>query len=153
MNQLWVTVPKAWNDSQYKMNNNNDIRWQQRFQNFNKAFKYLQDTLTIKDPSDAERAGIIQFYEVAFELAWKTLKDFLTAEGFSVKSPREAIKTAFQNGYINKGDLWINALDSRNLSAHTYDEAMARELVQNIKTIYFPLLKDFEEWGKQKIQE
>lgn len=135
------------------MNNHKDIRWQQRFQNFNKAFKYLQDTLTIKAPSDAERAGIIQFYEVAFELAWKTLKDFLTAEGFSVKSPREAIKTAFQNGYINNGDLWINALDSRNLSAHTYDEAMAQELVQNIRTIYFPLLEDFEEWGKRQIHE
>ncbi|WP_010419549.1 nucleotidyltransferase substrate binding protein [Anaerophaga thermohalophila] len=135
------------------MDKPNDIRWQQRFQNFNKAFQYLKDTLTIKEPSDAERAGIIQFYEVAFELAWKTLKDFLTAEGFSVKSPREALKTAFQNDYINNGDLWINALDSRNLSAHTYDEAMAKELVENIKTIYFPLLEDFDEWGKQQINE
>lgn len=135
------------------MNDNKDIRWQQRFQNFNKAFNYLKDTLKIENPSDAERAGIIQFYEVAFELAWKTLKDFLTAEGFSVKSPREAFKTAFRNGYINHGDLWINALDSRNLSAHTYDEAMAQELVENIKTIYFPLLEDFEKWGKQQTND
>jgi len=135
------------------MNGNKDIRWQQRFQNFNKAFKYLKDTLKIENPSDAERAGIIQFYEVAFELAWKTLKDFLTAEGFSVKSPREALKTAFRNGYINHGDLWINALEERNLSAHTYDETMAQELVENIKTIYFPILEDFEKWGKQQTND
>lgn len=135
------------------MNGYKDIRWQQRFQNFNKAFQYLKDTLKIEEPSDAERAGIIQFYEVAFELAWKTLKDFLTAEGFSVKSPRDSLKTAFQNGYINNGGLWINALDSRNLSAHTYDESIAQELVQNIRTIYFPLLEDFQEWGNQQIND
>ena len=87
---------------------------------------------------------------MAFELAWKTLKDFLTAEGFTVKSPREALKTAFRNGYINHGDLWINALDSRNLAAHTYDEAMAQEMVENIKATYFPLLQEFDEWGKQQ---
>lgn len=135
------------------MNGYKDIRWQQRFQNFNKAFQYLKDTLKIEEPSDAERAGIIQFYEVAFELAWKTLKDFLTAEGFSVKSPRDSLKTAFQNGYINNGGLWINALDSRNLSAHTYDESIAQKLVQNIRTIYFPLLEDFQEWGNQQIND
>ncbi len=130
---------------------NKDIRWQQRFQNFQKAFSYLSEALKIEDPSDAERAGIIQFYEVAFELAWKTLKDFLIEEGFTVKSPRDAIKTAFQNGYIHNGHLWINALDSRNLSAHTYDEAMAEELKENIKTTYFPLLKALKQWGEQQI--
>ena len=50
---------------------NKSTRWQQRFENFEKAYKLLERTLQIKNPSEAEKGGLIQFYEVAFELAWK----------------------------------------------------------------------------------
>lgn len=69
-----------------------DFRWHQRLQNFSRANGLLQESLKISSPSVLERAGIIQFYKMAFELAWKTLKDFLTEQGFEVASPRQAIK-------------------------------------------------------------
>jgi len=59
-----------------------DIRWKQRFVYFSKAFKLLEQTIAIKKPSEAERAGLIQFFKMAFELAWKVLKDNLEEEGF-----------------------------------------------------------------------
>lgn len=80
-----------------------DIRWKQRFQNFEKAFKLLEQTTPIDAPSIAERAGLIQFFEMIFELAWKLLKDFLEEEGFVVKSPRDTVKQAFQAEYIKDG--------------------------------------------------
>ncbi|TCO06910.1 nucleotidyltransferase substrate binding protein [Natronoflexus pectinivorans] len=129
---------------------NTDIRWKQRFENFEKAFRQLNASLRISDPNETELAGIIQFYEITLELAWKTLKDFLVLEGFDVKSPREAIKTAFQNGYISKGEIWIDALDSRNLSVHTYDEEMANQLTENIRNVYYPILDAFMQWGQQQ---
>ncbi len=55
--------------------NNKEIRWKQRFINFEKAFMLLERTLKIKTPSEAEKGGIIQFYEVAFEISWKLIKD------------------------------------------------------------------------------
>ena len=58
---------------------NKNIRWQQRFSNFEKSFSQLNKAIKIKTPSDTERAGLIQFFEISFELAWKTLKDFLEA--------------------------------------------------------------------------
>ena len=131
---------------------NSDVRWQQRFDNYRNAFARLETALGIEGPSVTEQAGIIQFFEVSFELAWKVLKDFLVAEGFEVKSPREAIKTAFQSGYIHQGELWIHALDSRKLSVHTYDEAMAAELTENIRTLYFPILMGLKEWGELQIK-
>lgn len=82
---------------------NRGIRWQQRFRQFEKAFALLQAAIAINKPSVVERAGLIQFFEMAFDLAWKLLKDFEEAEGFSVKSPRDAIKQAFQAGIINQG--------------------------------------------------
>ncbi len=132
---------------------NIDIRWQQRFDNFEKAYGRLSVALMITNPSDTERAGIIQFFEITIELVWKTLKDFLISEGFEVKSPREAIKTAFQNGYINDGNVWIDALNNRNLSVHTYDEEMAKELTEKIRAQYFPIIKSFKEWGEQQTSQ
>ena len=72
--------------------------------------------------SDLEKADVIQIYEFTFELAWKTLKDLLEEVGFEVKTPRDSIKTAFQNGIIDNGDIWIDMLEKMNLMLHTYDE-------------------------------
>lgn len=54
-----------------------DVRWKQRFQNYEKAIFYLQESIRRIDLSDLERAGVIQIYEFTFELAWKTIKDYL----------------------------------------------------------------------------
>ena len=59
---------------------NKSTRWQQRFENFEKTYRLLERTLQIKNPSEAEKGGLIHFYKVAFELAWKMLKDYLVAE-------------------------------------------------------------------------
>ena len=47
------------------VNPNQDIRWRQWFQNYEKTYQLLKRTLTIKSPSEAERAGLIQFFEIA----------------------------------------------------------------------------------------
>jgi nucleotidyltransferase substrate binding protein (TIGR01987 family) len=120
---------------------NKDIRWVQRFQNFEKAFLLLQETVQIKGPSVTERAGLIQFFEMTFELAWKLLKDYEEEEGFVIKSPRDAIKQAFQTNIINEGHTWIDALEDRNLTSHTYHEKIAVEVEEKIRNKYFPVLK------------
>ena len=117
-----------------------DIRWQQRFAQFEKAFSLLQSAIAIEKPSIVERAGLIQFFEMAFELAWKLLKDFEEAEGFMVKSPRDAIKQAFEADIIAQGHDWIDALEDRNLTTHTYNEETAIHVERKIRTRYFPLL-------------
>ncbi|ACH37779.1 nucleotidyltransferase substrate-binding protein, HI0074 family [Citrifermentans bemidjiense Bem] len=118
-----------------------DIRWQQRFNHFEKAFLLLRDAVAIPVPSVVERAGLIQFFEMAFELAWKVLKDYEEAEGFSVRSPRDAIKQAFEAGMVTEGHDWIDALEDRNLTTHTYNEATAQAVEEKIRHKYFPLLE------------
>ncbi len=118
-----------------------DIRWKQRFQNFDKAMTHLVAALTKKDLSDLEKAGVIQIYEFTFELAWKTLTDFLEGKEVVVKYPRDTIKEAFKYELIEDGDLWIDMLDKRNLMAHTYDEATAALAFKLIDEKYFNALK------------
>lgn len=126
-----------------------DVRWKQRFQNFDKAFKRLTDAIQIirNDPDNVLlQAGLIQTYEFTFELAWKTLKDYLEMEGFTVPSLRATLRQAFQCGYIQQGDVWLKALNDRNLTAHTYDDEVAKEVIADIQQTYYFLLKDLHQW-------
>ena len=66
--------------------NDNDLRWQQRLQNFTKAISQLEDACQLETYTDLERAGLVQIFEFTFELAWKTLKDLLQYEGYEEKS-------------------------------------------------------------------
>lgn len=122
------------------MDNLKEVRWKQRFENFDKSYKLLKKYSNQKITTELERAGIIQFFEMTFELAWKVLKDYLEAEGYSVKSPRETVKQAFQIGLIEDGHIWIDALSNRNLTTHTYDEALAEKMTKEILNSYLPEL-------------
>lgn len=84
-----------------------DIRWKQRFQNYEKAYLRLKEGAEMLscDPSNfLMQAGLIQMFEFTFELAWKVMKDFLESEGFQVASPKSTIRQAFQSGYISNAD-------------------------------------------------
>lgn len=118
-----------------------DIRWKQRFQNFEKALARLEAALAKKNLSDLEKAGVIQIYEFTFELAWKTLKDFLEAKEVVVKYPRDTVKEAFKYEIVEDGDLWIDMLEKRNLMSHTYDEATAALAFKLIDEQYFKALQ------------
>lgn len=119
-----------------------DIRWKQRFSNYNKATMQLTEFIEKGELNKFEVQGLIQCFEYTFELAWKTMKDYLEQEGFEVKSPRGTIQTAFQIQLITDGHTWIDALNKRNLMAHTYDEEVAKEAEQLIKQKYYPMIKE-----------
>lgn len=123
------------------MENLKEIRWKQRFENFDKSYKLLKKYSNIPITTELERAGIIQFFEMTFELAWKVLKDYLESEGYTVKSPRETVKQAFQIGLIDNGHVWIDALSNRNLTTHTYDEELANKMTNEIISTYLPELE------------
>lgn len=131
-----------------------DVRWEQRFQNFTKAMQHLENALQIPNPDIVQKAGIIQFFEMSFELAWNTVKDYLQEQGFvDIKSPRGALKKAFEIGLIENGHDWMDLLLDRNLTAHTYDEQKATDMEQLIQNKYFPLLKELLLSFNKKLDE
>ena len=133
---------------------NKDIRWIQRFNNFNKAIFHLENALQIINPDITQKAGIIQFFEMSFELAWNMIKDYLEEQGFTdIKSPRAALKKAFEIGIIENGHDWMDLLQDRNLTAHIYDEQKANEMGLLIRNKYFPILKALQNTFKLKKDE
>ncbi len=121
---------------------NTNIRWKQRLNNFEKAVRYLGDAVKRKTEEDIIlRAGLIQFYEMTFELAWNTLKDYFESEGFNnLKSPRSVIKKAFETGLIEEGHTWMIMLENRNITSHAYDETASKQIENAIKNNYSALL-------------
>ncbi len=112
-----------------------NIRWQQRFQNFEKAHSVFQRRIKEfrnESQNEAYQMALIQAFEVVVELSWKTLKDYLANEGAPVNSPKEVIRQAFQFDIIDKGEDWMEALAKRNLTTHTYDEAIFNEVIDFI---------------------
>lgn len=116
-------------------------RFAERFKQFERTFLLLKDAIEIKNPNLIEKAGIIKIFELAFELSWKTLKDYEEeTEGFETPSPSKAIKRAYQTNIIADGRAWLEALNDRNLTVHTYNEATAMQVDQNIRNKYYPLI-------------
>lgn len=129
------------------------VRWRQRYQNLNKAFKQLQEGINIVTPSKIEIQGIIQSFEFTFELSWKTLKDYLEAQGVLCMFPREVIKQAFHHGILKDGEIWLEMLNKRNLLAHTYDERLALEAYRLISTGYYMQIQRLTNWFAGQLDE
>jgi nucleotidyltransferase substrate binding protein (TIGR01987 family) len=117
-----------------------DIRWQQRFSNYQKALSQLQKFIDKGDLSDLEKQGLIKAFEYTYELAWTTLKDFLTYRGQAdIFGSRDAIRKAFNANLIKDGEGWMDMLQSRKKTSHTYNEEIAEEIATAITTKFYPL--------------
>lgn len=122
---------------------NKDIRWQQRFINFNKAFNQLAKFIKHEELNEMEEQGLIKAFEYTYELSWKTLQDLLRDKGYrQIAGPKPVIEQSFQDGYISNGKGWMRMHQSRNLASHTYDEETAAEIIKGIRSEYFLLLQD-----------
>ena len=128
------------------MNMDKDIRWEQRFDNFKRAFTLLREILESTDDicslEPIVKEGIIQRFEYTFELAWKTLNDKMSFDGLKTDkvSPKYVFKTAFQSKYIDSIDTWLAMTNDRNLMSHTYDFSKFDEVLIRLKNDYYPLL-------------
>jgi nucleotidyltransferase substrate binding protein (TIGR01987 family) len=129
-----------------------DIRWKQRFQNFERAFLQLKaPVMEVENLSDLEKEGLVQRFEYTFELAWKTLKDYLQEQAVDVRFPREVIKESFHYGLIDDGELWMDMLAKRNMMAHTYEDAAFRQAVSDIVSSFYPAITSLYHYLRQKI--
>lgn len=119
---------------------NKDIRWIQRFNNYQKALKQLQEAMelmTERSLSSLEKQGVIKAFEFTHELAWKTLKDFLESKGnTNIYGSKDATREAFKLGIIIDGEIWMEMIKSRNLTSHTYDESTVDEIIKQITGFY-----------------
>ena len=81
---------------------------------------------------------MIQAFEFTHELAWNTLKDFLVSRGVqNLYGSKDVTRTAFNTELIQNGEAWMDMIQSRNLTSHSYDEATAAQIASAIRGTYF----------------
>ena len=132
---------------------NSEIRWEQRFSNYNKALTKLDEAVNrLKEKYESDEAGevsddafmddilkegLIQRFEYTHELAWNVMKDFLQEKG-EVKTigSKDSTREAFSTGLISNGEAWMEMIQSRNRTSHTYNESTADEIFSKIMKLY-----------------
>lgn len=127
-------------------------RFEERKQDLAKATEKLKEALSEKE-TEIAIDGTLHRFEFTFELAWKTMKDLMEYNGIveSTGSPREVLKTAFQNGIIEDGETWINMMLARNSLSHLYDEETSRKIYKDIKEKYIALIEKLNEVLEKQI--
>lgn len=117
-------------------------RWRQRLLDLQEASARLSEAVEAPEHSSLERDGVIQRFEFSFELAWKTLKDYLEDQGFTeVSSPKKALREAFQQNLLADGQVWMDMLEDRNRMSHLYDQAASEEIFRHIRDKYAAAIK------------
>ncbi|QVV68748.1 nucleotidyltransferase substrate binding protein [Synechococcus sp. LA31] len=116
-----------------------DIRWQQRFSNYQKALAQLETFAEPPALNEREQQGLIKAFETTYELAWNTLRDLLRSQGNAgLLGSRDTLREAFRLGLIEAGDTWMLMIQDRNLTSHTYNRATADAIGQQILSRYLP---------------
>ena len=128
------------------MENKEDIRWNQRFVNYERAFLKLKEGIDLyaEEANDLEKEGIIQRFEFTHELAWKVMKDFLESKGImGIIGSRDATRLSFQNDLIENGDVWMQMIESRSRTVHTYQDSILEVEYVKIVEDYYRAFSDF----------
>ncbi|MDR0831216.1 MAG: nucleotidyltransferase substrate binding protein [Prevotellaceae bacterium] len=129
-----------------------DVRWKQRFQNFEQAFLRLQEAVNKNSLNELERNGLIQRFEFTIELAWKVMKDFLEDRGFAFKpSPKDTFRQAQEAKYIDFAQELIDALNIRNELSHDYDGELFIQSEMELRSNIFPSIEKLYDFFKNEL--
>ena len=120
-----------------------DIRWQQRFANYQRALEQLETFFEPPALNLREQQGLIKAFETTFELAWNSVRDLLRSQGnASLLGSRDTLREAFRLGLVEDGETWMLMIQDRNLTSHTYNRSTAEAIAANIVDRYLPCFKD-----------
>jgi nucleotidyltransferase substrate binding protein (TIGR01987 family) len=116
-----------------------DMRWKQRFSNYVKALGQLQKFIEKGELNELEDQGLIQAFEYTFELSWNLLKDYLQYEQAVeiIHGSRDTFRIAYQRNLLEDGSVWMEMVESRIQSNHTYQESIVFEIKQKVIQKYF----------------
>ncbi len=110
--------------------------------------------LKIEELSLLEKEGVVQRFEYTYELAWKTLKDYLEYNGSLNNvdiSPRNIFKEAYSAKIIKNENIFIDMMLSRNLLSNTYDFIKFEEIFKRIENDYLKVLDELYNFFLERI--
>lgn len=116
------------------------------------ALGRLREILGVPEDHMGRVDAMIQRFEFSYELTWKALKAALEVYGLVTASPRDAWKKAYAAGWIESDRIWLDMLDDRNLTSHTYNESLAEDIAARIPS-YLPAMEQLCGTLRQVLEE
>lgn len=110
-----------------------------KFMSLEKAYKKLEEACKVYNgENDMIRDSVIQRFEFTYELAHKTLQEFMRFEGVTLENtfPRTIFKKAYVNGVLEDEKVWLRLLEDHNATSHIYSEKLADEIAGRIRGEY-----------------
>ena len=96
---------------------------------------------------------MIKAFEYTFELAWNTLRDLLRSQGdATLLGSRDTLREAFRLGLIEDGEIWMQMIQDRNLTSHTYNRPTAEAIVANVSGAYLACFRQLRDRLGQRQQ-
>lgn len=128
-----------------------------KLDSFNNAVKRLNEAnIAYKKASGDSiyQDSLIKRFEFTFELGWKALREFLFAHGYklTVASPKNVIAFAYQEGFLNDEELWLDMLNSRNTTAHDYGDEFSAEIADKISNRYCKELQKLSKFISENLK-
>ena len=136
-----------------------DIRWIQRLEKFQCASAFLQRGIgrsQTRALSELEQLGLIQAFEFTHELSWLLIRDFLVDQGVAgISGSRDAVREAVARQLLPQGQesVWMAMIRSLNLTSHTYNPAVAREIAELIVDRYGPVFQQLADLMQRRVGE
>ena len=112
-----------------------------KYENFVSALVNLEDAPNQDLNNDFVQNGLINKFNLQFELSWKLLKRLLEYEGATLAasgSPRAILKESYRFYDFIDEAAWLDMLRDRNTNVHIYDNKLAQDLIQRILNVYIP---------------
>lgn len=123
----------------------NTYPWYDLFLDLGEAVEKLQNVLTLKDKTfPYVREASIQIFEYSFELFWKFLKKLCLEEGLEANSPKSALQKAYALKLIDDEQTWLDMMEDRNLTSHTYRQTNAKEIVEHLSLYAHVMRKTYD---------
>ena len=100
-----------------------------------RALASLRELAVLPEPTAVERDAAIQRFEYSFEATWKAAQRFLYAfEGVDAGSPKACVRAARESSLLTDVDAAAALVmsDDRNLTAHTYNEELAKQIFSRL---------------------
>ena len=126
------------------MNANSAEHFLFTLQNLRKALSALETAVATPITEQRDLSGIVKDFEIVYELSWKALKKYLEVHGHEVKTAKHAFSIAYQLGLIEQEEVWLEMINDRNLTVHTYNENFALELSERIRLNYLQAFQRLE---------
>lgn len=118
-------------------------RTRERLTLASQAIERLGELASLTAPTPVERDAAIQRFEFSVEATWKAAQAFLMeSHGLTPASPKAVVRSCHDVGVLVAEDAReaLQMIDDRNLTAHTYNEALAQAIFGRLAR-YAPLLR------------